>query len=96
MKKHTARETLVDVLAGGLIGGLVGAVVAVNFVLVVGVDQGYEASLGEVFAHSPIVGVVTLLILVAGPILGFLAARRSRALNESTGSSEPRKDHALR
>jgi hypothetical protein len=88
MRKHRSRDILVDVLAGGLFGGLVGAVVAINFVLIIGVDQGYEASLGEVFSHSVIAGIVTLGILLAGPIVGFLVARRRRAINESTRGSD--------
>lgn len=81
---HRARDLLFDVLIGGLIGGLVGAVVAVNFVLLAGVEQGYEASLGEVFEHSIVAGVATLAILVAGPLAGVLAARRRRRLARET------------
>ncbi len=67
-----------DLVAGGLIGGLAGAIAAVNFVIYSGVEQGYEASLVEVFEHSPIVGVVTVMILLAGPVLGVFVARRMR------------------
>lgn len=87
------RSVLFDALVGGLLGGLVGVVVAINFVLIVGVDQGYEASLGEVFAHSTIAGIVTLAILVAGPIAGFLAARRRRALNQPMLESNSQRNH---
>lgn len=79
-RRNDVKGLVIDVLAGGLIGGLVGAVVAVNFVLVVGVEEGYEASLGEVFQHSIIAGAVTLAVLAAGPVLGVLAARRRRRL----------------
>lgn len=96
MKENRRREILVDVVVGGLLGGLIGAVVAVNFVLIVGVDQGYEASLGEVFAHSSIAGIVTLAILIVGPIAGFLAARRRRALNESVQDSNGQRNHLTR
>lgn len=96
MKEHTARDILVDVLVGGLIGGLVGVVVAINFVLIVGVDQGYQSSLGEVFDHSAIAGLVTLAILIAGPIAGFFAARRRRALNESAQESGVERDSLTR
>lgn len=96
MKEHKARAIFVDVVVGGLIGGLVGAVVAVNFVLIIGVDQGYEASLGEVFAHSTLAGIVTLAILIAGPITGFLAARRRRTLNEATPDTEVNEDRLAR
>lgn len=79
-RRKDVKGLVIDVLVGGLLGGLVGAVVAVNFVLLVGVEQGYEASLGEVFEHNIIAGVVTLAVLAAGPILGVLAARRRRRL----------------
>lgn len=69
---------LADLAVGGLVGGLVGAVAAVNFVIFTGIEQGYEASLGEVFEHSLIAGVVTVMLLIAGPVLGVLTARRLR------------------
>jgi hypothetical protein len=73
---------LVDLAVGGLIGGLVGAVAAVNFVIYTGIEQGYEASLAEVFQHSLIAGVITVMILIAGPVIGVLAARRRRRRRE--------------
>lgn len=70
---------LVDLAIGGIGGFLVGAVVAVNFVILTGVERGYESSLGEVFEHSLIAGIVTVVILVAGPIAGVYATRHRRA-----------------
>lgn len=61
---------------GLLVGGLVGAVVAVNVVIYTGMDRGYESSLADVFDQNPLVGVVVLVILLAGPALGILLARR--------------------
>lgn len=69
---------LIDVVLGGVLGAIVGAVVAVNFVILVGVDQGYQAGLGDVFDQSVAAGVVTLVVLVAGPVLGVVVARRQR------------------
>lgn len=69
---------LVDVLVGGIVGGVTGAIVAVNVVIFSGVDRGYEASLREVFGHSPFLGVVVVMVLAAGPVLGVLVARRQR------------------
>lgn len=69
---------LVDLAVGGLVGGLVGAIAAVNFVISTGIEQGYEASLGEVSQHSLIAGIVTVMILLAGPVVGVLTARRLR------------------
>lgn len=86
MSRHS-RNWLVDVLIGGLVGGLIGAVVAVNFVLLVGVDQGYQANLGEIFEHSALAGVITLAILIFGPIVGVLGARRRRSLAQRDAES---------
>ena len=79
---------LVDLTVGGLVGGLVGAVAAVNFVIYTGIEQGYEASLAEVFQHSLIAGIVTVMILVAGPVLGVLTARRLRRKRARSGHAE--------
>ena len=69
---------LSDLVVGGLIGGLVGVIATVNFVIYTGIEQGYEASLVEVFQYSPIAGIVTVMILLAGPVLGVRTARRLR------------------
>lgn len=68
-----------DLAVGGIGGVLVAVIVAVNFVIFIGVERGYESSLAEVFEHSLVAGIVTVMILVAGPIVGVLAARRRRA-----------------
>jgi multisubunit Na+/H+ antiporter MnhB subunit len=66
---------------GLLAGGVVGAVVAVNVVIYSGIDRGYEASPAEVFDQNALVGVVVVVVLLAGPALGVALARRiSRSL----------------
>jgi len=82
------RGWLVDLAVGGLVGGLVGAVAAVNFVIYTGIEQGYEASLVEVFQHSLIAGIVTVMILLAGPVLGVLTARRVRRRRAPSSKAE--------
>lgn len=72
------RGWLSDLVVGGLIGGLVGVIATVNFVIYTGIEQGYEASLVEVFQYSPVAGIVTVMILLAGPVLGVRTARRLR------------------
>lgn len=72
------RGWLRDIAFGGFIGGVVGAIAAVNLVIFAGIDRGYEATIPEVFEESPLVGFVTVVILVAGPVLGVLVARRAR------------------
>ena len=51
----------IDVGLGGILGGIVGAIVAVNLVIFGGIDDGYEASLPEVFTQNPSVGVATVV-----------------------------------
>ena len=72
------RNWLIDLVAGGLVGAVVGAIVAVNVVIYSGIDQGYEASIADVFRQNVIVGVVTALVLLAGPIVGVVTARKMR------------------
>ena len=76
--QSTLRGWLVDLVIGGLTGGVVGAIVAVNVVIFAGPETGYEASLAEVFDHSPVVGGLTVAALVGGPVLGVGLARRLR------------------
>jgi hypothetical protein len=77
MKERT-RGWLADVLVGGVGGGVVGAVVAVNVVIYAGIEGGYEASIPDVFRQNALVGLGTVAILVAGPGLGVVVARRLR------------------
>jgi hypothetical protein len=63
---------------GGVVGavicgffGLIAAViVSVNLAINAGVPGGYEAGPAEVFQHSPIAGVINVLVMVGGPALG--------------------------
>jgi len=72
------RAWVIDVVVGGVLGAVVGVVVALNLKILSGVDTGYEASIAEVFDHQPLVGVLVIAALVAGPVLGVIAARRLR------------------
>lgn len=72
------RGRIFDLLIGGFIGGVVAAIAAVNFVIYSGMEGGYQATLPTVFDQSALVGVLTVAILVAGPFLGVIAARRLR------------------
>lgn len=72
------RGWILDFLIGGVIGGVVAAIAAVNLVIYSGMEGGYETTLPAVFDQSPLVGVITVAILVAGPFLGAIAARRLR------------------
>jgi hypothetical protein len=72
------RGWLVDTVVGGIVGGVVGAIVAVNFVIFAGIDGGYEARIADVFRQNVIAGVVTVIVLLAGPVFGVVGARRLR------------------
>jgi hypothetical protein len=77
---------LVDMVVGIVVGGLLGGVVAVNLMIYSGVERGYEASLGQVFEHSALAGLVVVAALAAGPILGVVAMRRHRQKKNTTRS----------
>lgn len=79
------RGWIIDIVAGVTIGALVSAIVAVNVVIFAGIDDGYEASLSEVFAQNKLVGVLTVGILFAGPILGVVYLRRQRDRRSQPG-----------
>jgi len=70
--------TVIGVVVGTVVGAVVGAIAAVNFVIFVGIERGYEASIGDVFRQSAAAGVVTVAILVAGPLVGAWVGVRSR------------------
>ena len=78
MSGNAKRGWLADIAVGGIAGAVMGAIVAVNFVICVGIERGYEASIADVFRRSTLAGIVTVAILLAGPFLGVWAARRRR------------------
>ncbi|HEU4320315.1 MAG TPA: hypothetical protein VFS66_09560 [Acidimicrobiia bacterium] len=87
---HRARSGwLVDVLVGGVAGALVAVVAALNLMILLGPTTGYETSLGELFAHNPLAGVLVVTVLLAGPILGVVLARRFRRTREKAGTETP-------
>ena len=69
-----ARQWIVDALLGGIAGGVVGAIVAVNFVI--------YSSIPDIFDENVVIGVVTVAILVGGPIAGIAVARQRRRRRE--------------
>jgi uncharacterized membrane protein len=79
---------LADLVGGGIIGGATGAIVAVNFVIFVGIEGGYEASIPDVFRQNLLAGIVTVVILAAGPVLGVVIARRMRRRRSRAASLE--------
>lgn len=69
------RRALIRMAVGVVVGTVVGAIVAVNVIIFSGIDEGYQASIGDVFAESPLFGIVAVVALVGGPIGGLLIAR---------------------
>jgi len=78
---------LVDVLVGGAAGGLVAVVVALNLMIYLGPESGYETSLGELFAQSLPAGILVIVVLVAGPVLGVVSARGWRRSHQRSRES---------
>ncbi len=70
------REWMVDGLVGVIVGGITGAIIAVNFIITVGI--GYDVTLADIFNENLLVGIVTVAILIAGPAVGVVAMRRFR------------------
>ena len=71
-------RTIGRLLIGSIVGFVIGAIVAVNIVIAAGTERGYESSLAEVFEENAVVGVLTVIILVSGPVVGTIVAYRSR------------------
>ncbi len=80
------RGWIIDIVVGGIVGAIVGAIVAVNVVIYSGIDDGYEATLGDVFDQYPIVGVVAVVVLLLGPLVGIGVARFLRGRRSATAS----------
>lgn len=81
------RGWFLDLIVGIVLGGVVGAIVAVNFVIYTGVEDGYQASIADVFDHNALIGLITVAFLIGGPILGVVLARRQRR-RSYVGSTE--------
>jgi hypothetical protein len=86
----------VDLAVGGLCGLIAGAILSVNLVIFLGVEGGYEASLGDVFAHNVLIGIVVVAVLVAGPLGGVAYARWRRRLREGQSSIRVDGGHGVR
>jgi hypothetical protein len=74
----TRGRSILRVVVGALVGLVAGAIASINVVIFAGIEDGYEASVGEVFEQNALVGVIAALVLVAGPIAGIIVALRVR------------------
>ncbi|MEZ5176151.1 MAG: hypothetical protein R2823_08095 [Acidimicrobiia bacterium] len=84
------RTRTFDVIVGLVAGSIVGAIVAVNFIITVGI--GYDVSIPDIFRESVLAGIVTIGILVAGPIVGVILMRRRRRKRASVDEQRVRND----
>ena len=75
--RHTVMTMALSVLAT-LSGFVVAVIVILNLHILVGLKNGYAASPADVFEWSVLLGVVDIALLVAGPVLGIVAASRLR------------------
>lgn len=93
MSQGDFRGWLVDLVVGGLGGLVVAWIVAVNLVIYLGVEGGYQAGPGDVFEHSWILGIVVVAIVVAGPVLAVIYMRRQRRQRNAGAASLPGQGH---
>jgi NhaP-type Na+/H+ or K+/H+ antiporter len=81
----TRRQKTIDLVLGMALGGLIGAIVAVNLIITVGI--GYDVSLPQVFRENLLVGIITTVILISGPVAGVALMRRLRRQRERDDST---------
>jgi len=72
----TRRRIAIRVVFGAVVGLVVGAIASVNVAIFGGTEDGYEASIPEIFEENALVGVIAVVVLVAGPIIGVMIALR--------------------
>lgn len=65
-----------DIVLGVLAGGVVGTIVAVNFIITIGI--GYDVSIPDIFRENVLAGIATIVILIGGPVVGVALMRRQR------------------
>lgn len=78
MSQGGFRGWFVDLVVGGLAGLVIAWIVAVNLVIYLGVEGGYQAGPGDVFGHSVVLGIVVIGLVAAGLVLGVMYMRRQR------------------
>ena len=86
---HRALANATLYALAGLGGLFVAVIIILNLHIVVGLEEGYAASPVEVFESSVLVALVDVALLVAGPVLGILAASRLR-LRDSRRTDDTR------
>ena len=72
----TRRRLTIRVVFGAVVGLVVGAIASVNVVIFSGIEDGYEATPAQVFGENALVGVIAVIVLIAGPVIGVIIAVR--------------------
>ena len=72
----THGRSILRISIGALVGLVLGAIVSLNVVIFSGIDDGYEASIPDVFDENAFVGVIAIVVLIAGPVIGVIIALR--------------------
>lgn len=72
----TRGRSILRVVVDALVGLVVGGIASINVVIFAGIEDGYEASPAQVFEENAFVGVIAVLVLVAGPVFGAIIALR--------------------
>lgn len=93
MRRSLGHAALTTVAA--LVGLVLAAIVTLNLHILVGLEQGYAATPAEVLDRSVLLGVVDVVLLVAGPAAGVLLLQRLRRTSRG-GSATPRAGHSTR
>lgn len=93
MSQGDFRGWLVDLVVGVLGGLVVAWIVAVNLVIYLGVQGGYQAGPGDVFGRSVVLGIVVTAVIAAGPALGVMYMRRQRRQRNAVGAGLPGQGH---
>ena len=59
-----------------------GVIIAVNLVIFLGPETGYETPIDELFQLNPVLGVVVVTVLVVSPVAGIwlIGLRRRRSV----------------
>ncbi len=77
-RESRLRAWLADLLVGTVVGLVAGAILALNLMIFLGVEGGYEANIGEAFDHSLFAGLAVVSALIGAPVAGVMWRRRRR------------------
>ena len=76
-------------LLGAIAGYVVALVVAVNVAIFGGAEQGYETPITELMRSRPLLAVVVIVLLIAGPVIGAWIVVRSPGRSSGRARRRP-------